>query len=190
MIRAASGGIAIAGRSPREHVHYTWLVDSVKYNEWCEDDYAWEDPAETAMRRLPARETRPALRRPAAAAQAAGTQVGGEAQGRVDAPTTLRRAVARTGRGAGTAPAPPPGWRVAPPFAEDRPSVVRQHLTAPHSSVAAAAAAAAAPDPTRTDPVDPRVTRSRRENISRGQMAGAAGVSRRRRRRLTPPSRT
>ena len=192
MIRAASGEhLAIAGRSrPAKHVHYTWIVDSVKYNEWCEeDDYAWEDPAETAMRaatraRDAANAAMAATTAAAAQAQGGGApRVGEKRKGGPDAAAddASQGTVATHGTGgtAGTAPAPPPEVeRVAPPQFAERigPSVVRQHLTAPHSSVAAAAAndGGARADPHR--PGRPAGDRGVvQENISRGQMAGAAG---------------
>lgn len=196
-IRAASGEhLAIAGRSkPAKHVHYTWIVDSVKYNEWCDEgDYAWEDPAETAMRA--ATRARDAANAAMAATAAASAQaqgggapkVGEKRKGGPDASVTADDAsqgtVATHGTGgtAGTAPAPPPeDERVAPPQFAERigPSVVRQHLTAPHSSVAAVAANDGGARPTDAKAPGRHHIRGDRggvvqENISRGQMAGAA----------------
>ena len=123
MIRAASGEhLAIAGRSkPAKHVHYTWIVDSVKYNEWCDEgDYAWEDPAETAMRaatraRDAANAAMAATTAAAAQAQGGGApKVGEKRKGGPDASVADGRRVAGHGRdardgghgGDGASPAP------------------------------------------------------------------------------------
>ena len=208
MIRAASGEhLAIAGRSrPAKHVHYTWLVDSVKYNEWCEeDDYAWEDPAETAMRaatraRDAANAAMAATTAAAAQAQGGGApRVGEKRKGGPDAAAddASQGTVATHGTGgtAGTAPAPPPRLsaslrrnspRGSAPASCGSTSPPRTRPSPPRPRTTAA------PDqPTRTDPVDPRVTEeSSRRTYPAGRWLARRATSRRRRRRLTPPSRT
>ena len=201
MIRAASGEhLAIAGRCrPAKHVHYTWIVDSVKYNEWCEEaDYAWEDPAETAMRAATrARDAANAAMAATTAAQAQAQgggppRVGEKRKGGPDAAAdddddASQGTIATHGTGAtagtfataGTTPAATEDERVAPPQFAERigPSAVRQHLTAPHSSVAAAAAndgGAQGPDLQPGRPARGDRGGVVQENISRGQMAGAA----------------
>ena len=38
---------------PAKHVIAAWLLDSARFNEYCEEsDYAWEDPAVRAMRAM------------------------------------------------------------------------------------------------------------------------------------------
>jgi SWI/SNF related-matrix-associated actin-dependent regulator of chromatin subfamily C len=150
LTRAASGDhLAVPGRTkPPKHVHYNWIIDSVKHNEWCEEgDYAWEDPAETAMRA--------ATRAREAANKAMAATTAAQAQAQVGAPKVGEKRKGGPGdagpavpddasQGTGTAgtagmnPPPPEDERVAPPQFAERlgPHVVRQQLTQPHAAVA------------------------------------------------------
>ena len=189
LTRAASGDhLAVPGRTkPPKHVHYNWIIDSVKHNEWCEEgDYAWEDPAETAMRaatraREAANKAMAATTAAQAQAQVGAPKVGEKRKGGPGdvgpaVPDDVSQGTAATGT-AGMNPPPPEDERVAPPQFAERlgPHVVRQQLTQPHSSVAAAAEN----DAGKNDAVNPSGrhpggSRVAQENISRGQMGGAA----------------
>ena len=141
LTRAASGyHLAVPGRTkPPKHVHYNWIIDSVKHNEWCEEgDYAWEDPAETAMRA--ATRAREAANKAMAATTAAQAQAqvgapkvgekrkGGPGDAGPAVPDDVAQGTAATGT-AGAPPGmpPPEDERVAPPQFAERlgPHVVR-----------------------------------------------------------------
>ena len=188
---------------PAKHVIAAWLLDSARFNEYCEEsDYAWEDPAVRAMRAM--REaaeaaTRNAMDAVAAAASAGAAEAAGPGAGA--SPSVLGEKRPAVDDAAGTneettaakkrafAPKSEGGETLASARLAERlgANVVRRQLTTPHACVDDAAAASAGTP--RDPPGEPVVgyhgyvsvggvmmkppRGSTMENISRGQTPAA-----------------